>query len=75
MMCVIIIKGRQIIMIKKGEQFENFSKKLYGFLVMKGIRYETKYKHNDTGKWCWVYNMTDELSKALKEWGAQNPKK
>lgn len=60
-------------MIKNGDLFENFSKKLYGFFVMKGIRYDTKYKHNDTGKWCWVYTMNDELSAALKEWQSNNP--
>lgn len=60
-------------MTRSNEIFENFSKKLYGFLVMKGIRYDRKYKHNETGKWCWVYTMTDELSAALKEWQSNNP--
>ena len=61
--------------VKNGEDFENFSKKLYGFLVMKGFRYDRDYKHNGTGKTCWVYIMTDELSEALKEWSNINPTK
>lgn len=62
-------------MIKNGEPFENFSKRLYGFLVMKGIRYDKTYRHNITRKIGWVYTMTDELSEALKEWKSLNPNK
>ena len=46
------------------KEFECYSKKLYGFLVMKGFRYERSFKHSQTGRICWVYTMTDELSSA-----------
>lgn len=51
-----------------GEKFECYSKKLYGFLVMKGISYEYTFVHRKTKKRCWVYIMSKELSEALKEW-------
>lgn len=60
--------------VKNGEPIEIFSKRLYGFLVMKGFRYDRDYKHWETGKTCWVYTMSDELSAALREWAAQKPK-
>ena len=59
--------------VKNGEVIEIFSKRLYGFLVMKGFRYDRDYKHRETGKTCWVYTMTDDLSSALKEWASQKP--
>lgn len=60
-------------MKKEGQNFECYSKKLYGFLVMKGIRYERKFRHNQTNKWCWVYIMNQELSDALVEWKSSRP--
>ena len=60
--------------VMNGEQIEIFSKRLYGFLVMKGIRYDREYKHFETNKTCWVYTMTDELSNALREWAANKPR-
>lgn len=60
-------------MKKEGQLFECFSKKLYGFLVMKGHRYERSYKHNETSRVCWVYIMTPELSRDLLEWKKNRP--
>ena len=56
-----------------GQNFECYSKKLYGFLVMKGFRYEKSFKHNETGRLCWVYKITPELSQALIEWKMSRP--
>ena len=56
-----------------GQKFECYSKKLYGFLVMKGFRYERSFKHNKTQRICWVYEMNDELSAALIEWKKNKP--
>lgn len=60
-------------MTKIGEKYECYSKKIYGFLTMKGIRYDRTFKHRDTGKKCWVYTMTQEISDALVEWSANKP--
>ena len=62
-------------MVRNNErkEFECYSKKLYGFLVMKGFRYERSFKHSQTGRICWVYTMTDELSSALTEWRNNKP--
>ena len=62
-------------MNKDVKGFECYSKKLYGFLVMKGFRYERSFKHSQTGRVCWVYTMTDELSAALTEWKENRPVK
>lgn len=64
-------------MIKNLEkkEFECYSKKLYGFLVMKGFRYERSFKHSQTGRICWVYKMDDALSAALTEWKNSRPEK
>jgi hypothetical protein len=58
-----------------GERYECYSKKIYGFLTMKGFRYDKTFKHKTTGKKCWVYTMTEELSVALKEWTMGRPEK
>lgn len=55
-------------MKENGEIYECYSKKIYGFLTMKGFRYKNIFKHNTTGKRCWTYEMTEELSQALYEW-------
>ncbi len=60
-------------MINKG--FECYSKKLYGFLTMNGMRYERSFKHNQTQRVCWVYEMTPELSDLLKQWSDNSPNK
>lgn len=60
--------------VKNGEPIEIFSKRLYGFLTMNGYRYDREYQHNTTGRTCWVYTMSDELSASLKEWSASKPK-
>lgn len=60
-------------MKKNGEKFECYSRKMHGFFIMKGIRYDDSFKHNVTGKTCWTYTMTDELSKAIKEWQNARP--
>lgn len=60
-------------MKENGQKFECYSKKLYGFLVMKGFRYERSFKHNETSRVCWVYEMTQELSDALVEWKNSRP--
>ena len=57
-----------------GEKFECYSTKLYGFLVMKGIRYEYTFVHNETNKRAWVYKMDTKLSIALTEWRANKSK-
>ena len=62
-------------MKENGQKFECYSKKVYGFLVMKGFRYDRSFKHNVTARTCWVYNMTPELSEALIEWKNNNPNK
>lgn len=62
-------------MKQNGEKFECYSKKLYGFLIMKGLRYERSFKHNETGRTCWVYDMSPELSAALIEWKQNRPVK
>ena len=59
--------------VENGEQIEIFSKKLWGFLTMKGFRYDRDYTHFESGKTCWVYTMTDALSDALKEWSSHKP--
>ena len=41
---------------------------------MKGFRYDREYKHIETGRTCWIYTMTDELSAALREWAANKPR-
>lgn len=56
-----------------GEKYECYSKKIYGFLTMKGFRYEYQFKHKETKKNCWVYLVTEELSKALTEWTNNKP--
>jgi hypothetical protein len=56
-----------------GDKYECYSKKIYGFLTMKGIRYEYHFKHKTTNKCCWVYIMTEEVSQALKEWTDNKP--
>ena len=58
-----------------GEKYECYSKKIYGFLTMKGFRYDKTFKHKTTGKKCWVYTMTPELSQALTEWTMSRPEK
>lgn len=58
-----------------GEKYECYSKKIYGFLTMKGFRYDKTFKHKTTGKKCWVYIMTPELSQALTEWSNNKPEK
>lgn len=58
-------------MFKK--EFECYSKKLYGYLVMKGVRYNRSFKHSKTGRICWVYEMTPELSNILTEWTQNKP--
>ena len=57
-----------------GEKFECYSTKLQGFLMMKGIRYEYTFVHNETGKRAWVYKMDTKLSIALTEWRANKSK-
>lgn len=66
---------KEVLSVKKtnGDKFECYSKKLYGFLVMKGIRYDRTFKHNETQRICWVYTMTEELSKALLDWKMSKP--
>lgn len=56
-----------------GQKYECYSKKLYGFLVMRGFRYERSFKHNETQRVCWVYDMTPELSAALIDWKKNRP--
>ena len=58
-----------------GEYYECYSKKIFGFLTMKGFRHERTFKHYKTKKVCWVYKMDEKLSKALKEWSAGKPPK
>lgn len=60
-------------MKENGQKFECYSKKLYGFLVMKNFRYEISFKHNKTNKTCWVYEVTPEFSAALLEWKKNKP--
>lgn len=58
-----------------GEKYECYSKKIYGFLTMRGFRYEYHFKHKITDKRCWVYIVTNELSDALTEWTINKPNK
>ena len=58
-----------------GEQFECYSKKTYGFLTMKGFRYDRTFIHKTTKKKAWVYTMTEELAAALREWTENKPSK
>lgn len=54
-----------------GEKYECYSKKTYGYLTMRGFRYEYFFVHKTTKKRCYVYIMTEELSEALKEWSSK----
>lgn len=60
-------------MRKIGQEFECYSKRLYGFLTMNGVRYERIFTHKDTGKTCWVYIMSTELSELLIKWKNNRP--
>lgn len=51
-----------------GENYQCYSRKVYGFLLMKGFRYEYSFIHNKTKKKCWVFKVTEELTHALSEW-------
>jgi len=51
-----------------GDKLECYSKKFYGFLTMKGIRYEYSFKHNTTGRTAYVYTVTEEIIELMKEW-------
>lgn len=51
-----------------GSKYECYSKKVYGYLTMKGFRYEHTFIHNTTKRKAWVYIVSKELAKALKEY-------
>lgn len=51
-----------------GNNYECYSKKVFGYLTLKGHRYKYSFIHNRTDAKCWVYEMTKELSQSLKDY-------
>jgi len=45
-----------------------YSPVLQQYIRDEGIRYLFAFKHNETKKNCWVYEMNDDLSKVLKKY-------
>lgn len=69
------MKREGIKKVENGGKFECYSRKLFGFLTMKGFRYERRFVHGITGNTCWVYIVNDELSDALTQWHSEKPNK
>lgn len=67
------VNEKNNVLKEEGQAFECFSKKLFGFLTMNGVRYERSYKHNTTQRTCWIYVMTPELSELLVKWKESKP--